>query len=84
MTSETHSVIVVRAKAKTSKDIRRCKQCHNLRGRCERIVNKRGALAGDWTLLKEDGKRMFYEAAGKLVGNDLFLKIQELHNHEII
>ena len=84
MTAEAHSIIVVRAKTKTSKDIRRCKQCHNLRARCERIANRHGALVGDWTQLKEEDKRMFYDAASKLAGNDLLSKMQELHNHEII
>ena len=76
-THEAVSIIVVRAKTKTSKDIRRCRPCHALRARCDRIVTSRGASVEDWTTLSDEDKRAFYIDAQDAQGGELVAKMQE-------
>ena len=75
------AIVVVRAKTKTSKDVCRCRKCHNLRARCDRVVVSRGALVEDWSSVTEEEKRQFYVDAEDKCGNELLLKMQETITH---
>ena len=75
------AIVVVRAKTKTSKDVCRCRKCHNLRARCDRVVVSRGALVEDWSSVTEEEKRQFYVDAEDKCGHELLLKMQETITH---
>ena len=76
-TSPDYSIIVVRANHKTPRNIHRCRKCHNLRARIDRVTAKRGELAEDWTAVSETEKQKFFKACSELAGNELLMKMQE-------
>jgi len=75
-TSEDTSLIVVRA-TKKQKEIQRCRKCHNLRARVNRICCKHGDLAEDWSSLSDQSKREFYQQCQDQAGEMLLLRMQE-------
>ena len=80
-TSPDYSVIVVRANHKTPRNIHRCRKCHNLRARIDRVTAKRGELAEDWTAVSETEKQKFFKECSDLAGNELLMKMQETIVH---
>lgn len=77
-TTKDLSIVVVRAASKVnSKDVIRCKKCHALRARIDRLVARRGELE-DWTSVSEEDKRMFYQECENACGQDLLMRMQEV------
>ena len=56
---------------------RRCKACHSLRSRINRVTSKFGALAEDWTKVSEQEKQEFYKKYQDLAGEGLLTRLQE-------
>ena len=75
-------VVILRASGK-QKGIYRCKKCHALRSRCDRLVANNGSTVSNWSSVPEDEKTAFYNECKSLVKEDLHLKMQELivHTH---
>ena len=76
-TSPDYSIIVVR-------DIHRCRKCHKLRARIDRVTAKRSYLADDWTAVSETEKHKFFKECSDLAGNDLLMKMQETIVHSTV
>ena len=83
-TSPDVSIIVVRANHKTPRNIHRCRKCHNLRARIDRVTAKRGELAEDWTAVSETEKQKFFKECSDLAGNELLMKMQETIVHSSV
>ena len=83
-TSPDYSIIVVRANHKTPRNIHRCRKCHNLRARIDRVTAKRGELAEDWTAVSETEKQKFFKECSDLAGNELLMKMQETIVHSTV
>ena len=73
---ETNSVVLIR-NAEKAPQSRRCKCCHALKSRINRICAKHGNLAKDWTAVSDEEKKTFYKNFGNLVGEDLIARLQE-------
>ena len=80
-TTPDYSIIVVRANHKTPRNIHRCRKCHSLRARIDRVTAKRGELAEDWTAVSETEKQKFFKECSDLAGNELLMKMQETIVH---
>lgn len=79
ITPRERSVIVIRAKT-SPKDVVRCKKCHALRARCDRLVKSRGSLA-DWTSVPEEEKKTFYKMCQDICGEELVMKMTQCILH---
>ena len=76
LVSETNAVVVARAVGKTSNSLR-CKACHNLKSRINRLLSHYGSLAEDWTKVTENERKEFYQKYKELAGSDLLTRLQE-------
>lgn len=69
---------LVRASAKNQPyNVWRCKPCHALKSRINRIMNKNGNLARDWTEMSEADRSKFIADNKNLYGAELEVKITE-------
>lgn len=73
---EENSIVVVCCVQKQPV-VRRCKACHALKSRINRVVSKHGALAADWTQVSDAEKKEFYQNYQTLAGPDLLARLQE-------
>ena len=71
-----NSVVLVRSYSKTALS-RRCKACHSLKSRINRVMAKHGNLAADWTKMPEEDKKEFYKNYQSMVGDELLARLQE-------
>ena len=71
-----NSVVLVRCPQKMPL-ARRCKACHTLKSRINRVMSKHGNLAEDWTKVTEEQKREFYKKYQESMGDDLVARLQE-------
>ena len=71
-----NSVVLVRCPKKMPL-ARRCKACHTLKSRINRVMSKHGNLAEDWTKVTEEQKREFYKKYQESMGDDLVARLQE-------
>lgn len=78
-TEPEKSIIVIRSKT-SPKDVVRCKKCHALRARCDRLVKTRGSLA-DWTTVPDEDKKAFYKECQDKCGEQLVMKMTECILH---
>lgn len=76
-TTEETSVVVVRATEKKNPVVR-CKKCHNLRSRIERLRNHHGQLVQDWRDLSTEEKDSFITQNAELTGGHLLSKLSEV------
>lgn len=74
--SGENSVVVARAVGKTPSSMR-CKACHNLKSRINRVLSHYGTLAKDWTNVSENEKKEFYQKYKEMAGQDLLTRLQE-------
>eukprot|EP00913_Durusdinium_trenchii_P013192 g12382.t1 len=56
---------------------RRCKACHSLKSRINRVVAKHGDMAKDWTKVSDEQKDDFYKNYQNLAGEALLARLQE-------
>lgn len=75
------SIVVVRANKKQPQEVWRCRKCHALKARIDRVISKRGALVEDWNQVSDEAKRKFYADCEATAGPDLVLKMQETIVH---
>lgn len=70
--------VIVRAYAKNKHEtVFRCKGCHNLKSRMNRIMSKNGQLARDWSEMGEVERSTFIKNNRGLYGAELELRISE-------
>ena len=74
--SEENGVVVARAVGKTATSLR-CRACHNLKSRINRVLSHYGSLAQDWTKVTENEKKEFYKKYQEQAGPDLLTRLQE-------
>lgn len=80
-TTKDQAIIVVRSTRKgPAKDVMRCKKCHALRARIDRLVTRRGELA-EWSSVAEEDKRAFYQECESKCGQELLMRMQETILH---
>ena len=71
-----NSVVLVRCPKKMPL-ARRCKACHTLKSRINRVTSKHGNLAEDWTNVTDEQKREFYKKYQDSMGENLVARMQE-------
>ena len=70
--------VCVRASSKMQPEgVWRCRQCHALKSRINRIMSKNGNLARDWGEMSESERAAFVKENKNLYGADLELRISE-------
>ena len=70
--------VKVRAASKSQPDeVWRCKDCHALKSRINRIMSKNGKLARDWGEMTESERAAFIKEHKNMYGSELELKITE-------
>eukprot|EP00435_Cladocopium_sp_Y103_P032005 s3895_g8.t1 len=74
--NEENSIVLTRCSGKQP-TARRCKACHSLRSRINRVVSRHGSLAQDWTNVTEEQKKEFYKTYQDAAGEDLLARMQE-------
>ena len=74
--TETCVVVVVRSTDKRPR-VFRCKRCHDLRSRIERLQNGHGNLVEDWRKLSQEEKDAFISSNQELAGPNLVAKLSE-------
>ena len=76
-TTEDQSFIVVRANGKKNlTDIRRCRRCHALKARMDRLIARKGDVPG-WSEMTAEQKTLFCQKHHDAVGDDLLMRMQE-------
>lgn len=77
-TTEEDSLLMVRTTGKKSgADCRRCKKCHTLKSRVNRIIESQGASVVDWTKISGETKAEFMAQNADKSGDHLLQKMQE-------
>ena len=71
-----NAVTLVRASTKGGPSLR-CKACHALRSRINRVLARNGNLVPDWTDVSDEQKKHFYQNFHNLSGGDLLARLQE-------
>lgn len=74
--NDENSVVLMRSTQKQPL-ARRCKSCHSLKSRINRVISKHGSLAQDWTNVTEEQKKEFYKNFQNAAGEDLLARMQE-------
>ena len=74
--NEENAVVLVRSAEKQPLSLR-CKACHALKSRINRVISKHGSLAQDWTNVTEEQKKEFYKNFQSAAGEDLIARMQE-------
>ena len=70
--------VKVRASSKSQpEEVWRCKKCHNLKSRINRIMSNNGALAHDWGEMTETERANFIKKHKDLYGSELETRISE-------
>lgn len=70
--------VCVRASSKVQPEgVWRCRPCHALKSRINRIMSKNGQLARDWGEMSESERAAFVKENKNLYGSDLELRISE-------
>ena len=76
--SNSKDFVLVRSSSKAQpEEVWRCKACHNLKSRINRIMSKNGSLAKDWSEMSESERSSFIKDNSNLYGAELELKITE-------
>lgn len=77
VTNRSDCVVVRQASKKQPEEVIRCKACHNLKSRINRLMKNNGNLAQDWTEMSESQRSDFVKANKGLFGAELELKVSE-------
>lgn len=80
-TPKHDSIIVIRSNTKVNKkEVVRCRKCHALRARIDRLVARRGELE-DWAAVSKEDKQKFYKDCRDECGDNLLVRMQECIMH---
>ena len=74
--NDDNSIVLIRSTQKQPL-ARRCKACHSLKSRVNRVISKHGALAEDWTNVTDEQKKEFYKNFQNAAGDELIARMQE-------
>ena len=77
VTNYSDCVVVRSASKKQPEEVLRCKACHSLKSRINRLMKNNGSLARDWTEMSESQRTDFVKANKGLFGAELELKVSE-------
>ena len=76
--TEENGLVVTRQNEKApQKQAMRCNACNALKSRINRLMNKHGNVAEDWTNVTDQEKKAFYAKYQDLHGPDLLCRLQE-------
>ena len=71
-----NSIVIVRASSK-SREIRRCRKCHNLRSAINRLSDKHGSLVKEWSKVDAGLVEAFFYDHPDLRGENLRQKLEQ-------